>query len=67
VTLKFNQIMTPTRELLVAFAEQPPMTERCLKLDQWKAMGWPEYYWLDLELGMNLMYRVSHQQEFCQR
>lgn len=67
VTVKFNHVMSPTRELLVAFAERPEMVERCAKLDQWKAMGWPEYYWLDLELGMNMMYQLNHQDDFCRR
>lgn len=67
VLLAFNQAMKPTSELLVAFSEKPEMSIRCAKLDAWKAMGWPEYYWLDLELGMNLLYQINRQESFCQR
>ena len=67
VLLRFNEAMKPTSNLLVTFAERPEMAERCARLDQWKAMGWPEYYWLDLELGMNMMYQLNHQEDFCRR
>jgi len=67
VLMRFNEATMPTGNLLVAFAERPDMVERCARLDQWKAMGWPEYYWLDLELGMNKMYQLNHQEDFCRR
>ena len=67
VTTQFNGALSGNRNLLVAFAERPPMTERCLALDAWKSMGWPEYYWLDMELGMNESYKIYHGEEFCKR
>ncbi len=67
VTTQFNGALSGNRNLLVAFAERPPMLERCQVLDAWKSMGWPEYYWLDMELGMNESYRIYHGEEFCKR
>jgi len=67
VLLRFNEAMKPSADLLAAFADKPDMATRCAQLDRWKTMGWPEYYWLDLELGMNMMYQLNHQEEFCRR
>ncbi len=67
VTTQFNGALSGNRNLLVAFAERPPMPERCAALDAWKSMGWPEYYWLDMELGMNASYEIYHGEQFCKR
>jgi hypothetical protein len=67
VTTQFNGALSGNRNLLVAFADRPPMVERCQAFDAWKSMGWPEYYWLDMELGMNESYRIYHGEEFCKR
>jgi hypothetical protein len=65
ITNQFNMALSGNRNLLVAFAEKPPMAQRCAAFEAWKAMGWPEYYWLDMELGMNANYLKFHGQEFC--
>jgi hypothetical protein len=65
VTTQFNIANGGTRNLLTAFAEKPPMSERCEALNSWKLMGWPEYYWLDMELGLNASYRFYQGEEFC--
>lgn len=67
VTTQFNGALSGNRNLLAVFADQPPMPERCAALDAWKSMGWPEYYWLDMELGMNASYEIYHGQKFCER
>lgn len=67
VLAQFNAIMKPSRDLLAAYAEQPEMPERCAALDRWKLMGWPEYYWLDMELGLNLSNEIYHGESFCKR
>jgi hypothetical protein len=67
VLAQFNAIMKPSRDLLAAYAEQPEMSERCAALDRWKLMGWPEYYWLDMELGLNLSNEIYHGESFCKR
>jgi hypothetical protein len=59
--------LSGNRNLLVAFADKPPMVQRCAAFEAWKAMGWPEYYWLDMELGMNATYLKFHGQEFCRK
>jgi hypothetical protein len=42
------------------------MEERCAALNSWKTMGWPEYYWLDMELGLNESYKIFHGEAFCE-
>jgi hypothetical protein len=67
VLYTFNSLMKPSQDLLVAYAEQPPMPKRCALLDQWKALGWPEYYWLDMELGLNASSEIYRRELFCSR
>jgi hypothetical protein len=67
ITNQFNMALSGNRNLLVAFADKPPMVQRCAAFEAWKAMGWPEYYWLDMELGMNATYLKFHGQEFCRK
>jgi hypothetical protein len=67
ILYKFNGMMTASRDLLVAYAEQPSMERRCEALDRWKALGWPEYYWLDMELGLNASSVIYRREEFCTR
>jgi len=67
VMVQFNGVVSGSRNLLVAVTEQPPMPERCSVLDTWKAMGWPEYYWLDMELGLNRLYEIHKGEPFCRR
>ena len=67
VLAQFNAIMKPSRDLLAAYADQPPMADRCQALDRWKLMGWPEYYWLDMELGLNRSNEIYRGEPFCQR
>jgi hypothetical protein len=67
VTSQFNMALSGNRNLLVAFADKPPMAQRCAAFETWKAMGWPEYYWLDMELGMNATYLKYHGFEFCSK
>jgi hypothetical protein len=67
VTTQFNGALSGNRNLLAVFADKPPMSERCAALDAWKSMGWPEYYWLDMELGMNASYEIYHGEQFCKR
>jgi hypothetical protein len=67
ITSQFNLALSGNRNLLVAFADQPPMEQRCAAFDAWKSMGWPEYYWLDMELGMNASYQLYRGVQFCQK
>lgn len=67
VTTQFNGALSGNRNLLAVFADKPPMAKRCAALDTWKSMGWPEYYWLDMELGMNASYEIYHGEKFCER
>ena len=67
VMTKFNGVMSGSQNLLVAVTDQPDMSKRCEALDIWKSMGWPEYYWLDMELGLSRMYEIYRDEEFCKR
>lgn len=67
VMIQFNGATSGSSRLMIAFAEAPPMEKRCAALDTWKTMGWPEYYWLDMELGLNAAYRIYRNEEFCKR
>lgn len=67
VMVQFNGATSGSSRLMIAFAEAPPMDQRCAALDLWKTMGWPEYYWLDMELGLNSAYRIYRNEEFCAR
>lgn len=66
VMIQFNGVTSGSQNLLVAYAEMPPMEERCAALNSWKTMGWPEYYWLDMELGLNESYKIFHGEAFCE-
>jgi hypothetical protein len=65
VTTQFNIASGGSRKLLAVFADKPPMAERCAALNVWKSMGWPEYYWLDMELGLNASYERYQGEKFC--
>jgi hypothetical protein len=67
VMVQFNGATSGGSQLLVAFAERPPMPERCNALNVWKSVGWPEYYWLDMELGLNQSYKIYHGEPFCEQ
>lgn len=67
VMVQFNGATSGSSRLMIAFADAPPMDQRCAALDTWKTMGWPEYYWLDMELGLNAAYRIYKNEEFCKR
>jgi hypothetical protein len=67
VTIQFNGVVVPTGNLLNVYSEGRDMTQRCQALDWWKTMGWPEYYWLDMEIGMNLSYELYRGEPFCRR
>lgn len=67
VMIQFNGATSGSRNLLVAYAEKPPMEQRCAALNTWKTMGWPEYYWLDMELGLNASYEIFHGELFCKQ
>ena len=67
VMIQFNGVTSGGSKLLVAFAERPPMKERCDALNIWKSVGWPEYYWLDMELGLNEAYKIYHGEPFCEQ
>jgi hypothetical protein len=62
---KFNSNTTGTSRLLAVYADKPEMKARCDALNVWKNMGWPEYYWLDMELGLNASYKIFHGEYFC--
>jgi hypothetical protein len=64
---QFNGITSGSSNLLVAYAEKPPMDRRCAALNSWKTMGWPEHYWLDMELGLNASYEIFHGELFCKQ
>jgi hypothetical protein len=65
VLAQFNAIMKPSRDLLAAYADRPSMAKRCAAFNQWKAMGWPEYYWLDMQLGLDKLYQRYQGEAFC--
>jgi hypothetical protein len=67
VMIQFNGATSGSRNLLVAYAEKPSMESRCAALNSWKTMGWPEYYWLDMELGLNASYEIFHGELFCKQ
>ena len=67
VMIQFNGATSGSSNLLVAYAEKPPMESRCAALNSWKTMGWPEYYWLDMELGLNASYEIFHGELFCKQ
>ncbi len=67
VMIQFNGVTSGSRNLLVAYAEKPPIDQRCTALNSWKTMGWPEYYWLDMELGLNKSYEIFHGELFCKQ
>ncbi len=67
VMRQFNGVTSGSSQLLAVYSDKPPMLERCEALDKWKSMGWPEYYWLDMELGLNESYKIFHGEAFCDR
>ena len=64
---QFNGVTSGSSQLLAVYADKPSMDVRCNALVVWKSMGWPEYYWLDMELGLNESYKIFHGEAFCEQ
>jgi len=67
VTEKYNAATAFTGVLLNSIDPEELNEERCTALDYWKSAGWPEYYWLDMELGLQRLGEVYWEQPFCTR
>jgi hypothetical protein len=67
VTERYNAATVFTGSLLNSIDPDQANEERCAALDFWKSAGWPEYYWLDMELGLQRLGEVYWQQPFCSR
>ena len=67
VTEKYNAATVFTGSLLNSIDPGQTNNARCAALDFWKSAGWPEYYWLDMELGLQRLGEVYWQQPFCTR
>jgi hypothetical protein len=67
VTHQYNAATSSTGGLLTSIDPNVPNEQRCAALDLWKSVGWPEYYWLDMELGLQRLGEVYWQQPFCER
>lgn len=67
VMKQYNAATSSTQGLLNSIDPAVPNDQRCAALDSWKSVGWPEYYWLDMELGLQRIGEIYWQQPFCQR
>ena len=65
VTMRFNEIMIPAQNLLNVYSEGRDEVQRCQALAWWKSMGWPEYYSMLTEDGMNASYEHYRGEPFC--
>lgn len=65
VMIQFNKVTASTRELLDSI--DPALSDeiRCGALAEWKSAGWPEYYWLDMELGLQRLGEKFWGKRFC--
>ena len=66
VTMKFNERTAPVGNLLNVYADGRSAEDRCIALAWWKSMGWPEYYWVGTEVGMNATYKKYKGVAFCE-
>ena len=66
VTMKFNERTAPVGNLLNVYADGRSAEDRCVALEWWKSMGWPEYYWVGTEVGMNATYKKYKGVAFCE-
>ena len=64
--MKFNERTAPVGNLLNVYADGRSAEDRCIALEWWKSMGWPEYYWVGTEVGMNAAYKKYKDVAFCE-
>ena len=63
---KRHYSFTPqNRNLLVAFTEDLSRVDRCKALDEWQAMGWPDYYRTSMSAGIERAYFYFKGELFC--
>ncbi len=65
ITIRFNELTYPSRQLLVAFSEQLPEVERCSALQGWTLGSWPDYYEDPMVAGLQSAYEYFHDEQFC--
>jgi hypothetical protein len=65
ITIRFNELTYPSRQLLVAFSEQLPEVERCSALQGWTLGSWPDYYEDSMVAGLQSAYEYFHDEQFC--
>jgi hypothetical protein len=63
---KRHYSFTPqNRNLLVAFTEDHSLVDRCKALDEWQAIGWPDYYRTSMSAGIERAYFYFKGELFC--
>jgi hypothetical protein len=65
VTMRFNELTYPSRQLLVTFSEHPPEIIRCSALQGWTLGLWPDAYEDAMLAGLQDAYQYFHGEPFC--
>ena len=65
VTMRFNELTYPSRQLLVTFSDQPPEVIRCSALQGWTLGLWPDGYEDAMVNGLQDAYQYFHGEQFC--
>lgn len=64
---KHFKMLPQSRNLLVSFSEQWPLTTRCFWMEEWLKMGWPGYYSNSMITGLERSYKEKFNEPFCGR
>lgn len=65
ITIRFNELTYPSRQLLVTFTEQPAEVIRCSALQGWTLGSWPDPYENAMVAGLQSAYQYFHGEPFC--
>jgi hypothetical protein len=62
---QINQFFAPNIELIKLATVPSENFDRCKKLHDWNALGWPEYYSAGVTDGLNRLSKVVNRSVFC--
>lgn len=62
---QMNSALVLNRQLLAAFDEDAAPPERCLALQNWTAVGWPDYFEIGTIDGLDVIFDHFFDEPFC--